>query len=221
MTKELIEQEKKPQISIIKNGYGRGLNPTTIDETWRVAEGLCKANLTPDCYRNKPSEAFFAINLGLEIGLSPVVSLSKIAVVRGKATIESDMQLALVRSSGKLKYFKEYFEGEEGSDDFTAICELQRDGDEERTTESFSIKDAKKAGLLQKPGTWQTHTKRMLRYKARSFALRDKFADILMGLSHSQEEMQGEEIIVDHQPVSKTANLDIDSMIELSDTKES
>jgi hypothetical protein len=194
MSNEIVRQEKKPQISISGYTGSKSLVPSTIEEAYRIAQAFSKSSFIPQEYRGKPDDAFAAITLGMEVGLPPMRSLQSIAVVLGTPCIYGDAQLALVKASGRLAYFNESYQGSEGSDEFAAVCEVQREGDEEITTEKFTIKDAKLAKLWNKSGTWTTHPKRMLRYKARAFALRDKFADVLLGLTHSVEEMQGENL---------------------------
>jgi hypothetical protein len=54
-------------------------------------------------------------------------------------------------------------------------------------TRSFSISMAEAAGLTRKEGPWQTYPRRMLTMRARSWALRDGFADVLRGLSIREE----------------------------------
>jgi hypothetical protein len=206
MTKELQKiTEIKSQINISGFNGSRSLLPNTIDEAYRIAQAFSRSDFIPKEYRDKPDNCFTAINLGMEIGLPPMRALQSIAVVNGRPTIYGDAQLALVRSSGLLEIFEENYEGQEGADNFAAICKLKRKSDIEITIEKFSISDAKKAGLWGKAGPWSTHPKRMLRYKARAFALRDKFADVLLGLTHSVEEMEGEQMI--NVTPSKTSNL--------------
>ena len=198
-----MKEIAKPQINIGGFNGSRALMPNTIDEAYRIAQAFSKSDFIPKEYKDKPDNCFTAINLGMEIGLPPMRALQSIAVVNGKPCIYGDAQLALVRGSGLLELFTESYEGKEGQDDFAALCILKRRGDAEPTIERFTIADAKKAGLWGKTGPWSTHPKRMLRYKARAFALRDKFADVLLGLTHSVEEMQ-DEILKDITP-SKTA----------------
>lgn len=210
MTKESEKQrDLKPQISIGGFNGTRALMPNNIEEAYRIAQAFSKSDFIPKEYRNQPDNCFTAINLGMEIGLPPMRALQSIAVVNGKPAIYGDAQLALVRSSNFLEYFDESYEGEDNKDDFVAICKIKRKGDAEITTEKFSVSDAKKAGLWGKVGPWSTHPKRMLRYKARAFALRDKFADVLLGLCHSVEEMQGEEMknVTPHKQEPKTVDL--------------
>ena len=74
----------------------------------------------------------------------------------------------------------------------TAICMVLRSGRSEPITRTFSIDDAKRAGLWQKPGPWTDYPDRMLMMRARAFALRDAFPDVLMGL-YLREEFEGVE----------------------------
>ena len=66
------------------------------------------------------------------------------------------------------------------------ICTVKRKG-EQPYTSTFTLEDAKRAGLLGKQGPWTQYTKRMLQLRARGFALRDKFADVLKGMIAAEE----------------------------------
>jgi hypothetical protein len=54
-------------------------------------------------------------------------------------------------------------------------------------TVSFSVSDAKRAGLWGKSGPWANYPERMLKYRARGFCLRDAFPDVLKGLITIEE----------------------------------
>jgi hypothetical protein len=120
-----------------------------------------------------------------------------------------DVALDLVRNSGLCDYCKEYYEiaGKVVEDKdlqydkidaypagLTAVCETKRKGEYEPAFRYFSIADAKLAGLWKKSGPWMTHPKRMLKYKARAFNLRDIFPDVLGGM-HLTEELIDQEIL--------------------------
>ena len=172
----------------------KGLQFGDFDQLMRYTQMVAVSNFCPRSLKGKTEKETIAnitiaVQWGMELGLTPMASIQNIAVVNGQPTVWGDMQLALVRGSGKLKSFKERYEGDEKTGTLTAFCEVQRVG-EDPATESYSQEEAKKAGLWGKSGTWTTHAKRMLRYKARAFALRDNFADVLKGI-HSQEEMMG------------------------------
>jgi len=184
--------EQKPNMKISDN---KGLILSNFDEMMRYTKvvtnsGLCPRGLKGKTENETTANVFVALQWGFELGMTPMASIQNIAVVNGNPTIWGDMQLALVRKSGQLEKFHESYEGTEEAGDLVAICTIKRYGFEE-VTERFSIGDAKRAMLWGKTGTWKTHPKRMLRYKARAFALRDNFADILKGLK-SKDELEGE-----------------------------
>ena len=52
---------------------------------------------------------------------------------------------------------------------------------------SFSIKEARAANLLNKPGPWQQYQDRMLWWRAFGWAARDGFADVLKGVWSREE----------------------------------
>jgi len=68
-----------------------------------------------------------------------------------------------------------------------AVCQAKRRGYAKPTIATFSVADAKKAGLWGKSGPWQQYPKRMLQLRARGFALRDAFPDVLRGLVTAEE----------------------------------
>ncbi len=164
----------------------RGLNPTNFDELWRCASAVKKSGLAPSNL-DTTEKIFVAMAHGLEVGLRPMQSLQRIAVINGRPTLWGDAMIGLVRASGQLERFTESFDGREGGDTFKAVCVAKRLNSDEVRTE-FSVGDAKTAGLWGKGGPWKTNPKRMLQMRARSFALRDLFADVLGGL-HMAEEM--------------------------------
>ena len=61
-----------------------------------------------------------------------------------------------------------------------------RKGDQ-AAIESFIVADAKRAKLWGKAGPWTDYPKRMLRFRARGYVLRDLFGDVLKGLRTVEE----------------------------------
>lgn len=209
---------KKGEVVVRSGREIAPLIPTTIQEAWLFCSQMAKSWALPQVFYQKPkalpegqnwsaqevatARAFQALQLGMEVGLPPAQAIQSILVQNGVGTIWGDAQLALVLNSGKAKYVKEYeSEGEmfdaKGAYNpaYTWICETLRVGDEQPTFTRFSIADAVRAGIWG-ARTWATHPGRMGKYKARAFCLRDKYPDVLKGLVHSTEEMQGEMINV-------------------------
>jgi len=125
-----------------------------------------------------------AVQMGSELGLAPMQAIQNIAVINGRPSVWGDAMLALVKASPVCDDVIETFEGE--GDSLVAICVAKRKG--KAPVESrFSVDDAKAAGLWGKSGPWQQYRRRMLQMRARGFALRDAFPDVLKGLISAEE----------------------------------
>jgi hypothetical protein len=155
------------------------LEPKNIDEALRFAELLSKSELLPKDYIGKPGNVLVAIQFGAELGMQPLQAMQSLSVINGRPSLWGDGMLAIVRGSGLMESINEEI-GEE-----VCACTVKRRG-EEPLTRTFSKADAKQAGLLGKQGPWQTATKRMLQLRARAFALRDAFPDVLKGVQSAE-----------------------------------
>lgn len=131
------------------------------------------------------SEAVCAIAQGLVIGMNPWQALQSIAVINGRPCLWGDAMLGLIRKSGVLEDIQETLEG--SGDAMVAVCRMKRKGQESWIERRFSVAEAKKAGLWGKSGTWQSYPTRMLPLRARSWACRDGFGDVLGGLYAAEE----------------------------------
>jgi hypothetical protein len=152
----------------------------------------------------KVESVFVAVQYGLEVGLSPISAVQNIAVVNGRPTIWGDAMLGLVRGSGLLSSISEVTTGE--GDATTAVCTVTRRDDPGETVGKFSVSDAKRAGLWGKAGPWTQYPRRMLQMRARGYALRDKFADVLKGL-YAREEVEPEHYMGQVEVLSSAATL--------------
>jgi len=88
--------------------------------------------------------------------------------------------LALVKAHPAFEWIKEECDGN------VATCTIKRRGEPE-VVQSFSLEEAKRAGLTGKQGPWTQYPKRMLQMRARGFALRDAFPDALRGVVSAEE----------------------------------
>jgi hypothetical protein len=163
----------------------QGFAPTSITEAIKFSEMLAKSNMVPRAYQGKPEDILVCVQWGYEIGLAPMQALQNIAVINGKPSVYGDAAMALVLASPVCEGIEESIEGE-GTPNPVAVCIARRRG--RAPVESrFSVEDAKRAGLWGKQGPWTAYPKRMLAMRARGFAIRDCFADVLKGLITAEE----------------------------------
>lgn len=190
-----------------------GFNPGSLEEAMRYAGELAKSDLIPKDYIGKPGNILVAMQWGAEIGLKPLQSLQSIAVINGRPTIWGDNALALVLASPLCEYVDE-----SDSDGTKGVCRVKRRGEPDHV-QIFTQEDAKKAGLWGKAGPWTTYPARMLKMRARSWALRDKFTDVLRGLGIT-EEARDIEIDITPRPQRENPTQIANQANQVEDTEE-
>lgn len=183
------DQEEPPRMpggKYVVGGKPQAVVPVDFDGAWRIANIVFKARMAPKGF-NSAEMCMVAILHGLEVGLTPMNALQSIAVINGRPTIWGDGALGLIEASGLLEDKDEHFEGD--GEAFKAVCILKRKGRGKPVRIEFTWAMAKKAGLLSKEGPWQAYPQRMFQMRARSWAMRDGFSDVLKGL-HIREEVE-------------------------------
>lgn len=158
------------------------LSPRTFEQALTFCDYLAESDLVPKDFKGKPANCLIAIQWGAELGLKPLQALQNIAVINGRAGLWGDAVIALVRSSPLCEYITETDDGK------TATCRTKRRGEGEEVR-TFSTDDAKTAGLSGKQGPWTQYPKRMRQMRARAFALRDVYPDVLKGIPIAEELM--------------------------------
>lgn len=165
---------------LAKNKAGADMYlPTTKSEAYKLAESFSKSAFCPAAYRNKPADVYLAMAYGSQIGLNPLLAVQNIAVVNGKPSVYGDALTAIAQGHQETEEYQDGY-----TEDGTAFCKITRKG---RTIyREFSVEMAKRAGLWGK-NTWAQYPERMLLWRARGWAVRDAFADVLMGLWSVEE----------------------------------
>lgn len=175
----------------------QSLRPQTFGELVQFADRAARSSMVPAAYRAKPDDIVLAVQMGSEIGLAPMQALQNIAVIGGRPAIFGDAMSGLCRQSAVCDDIEEWFEGD--GDSLTAFCKATRSG-KKPVVQKFSVADARNAGLWDKTGPWKQYPRRMLQMRARGFALRDAFPDVLRGLISAEEAQD----IPPEQPFSGT-----------------
>jgi len=172
---------------------GKGIVLKTFDELWRFSIAIYKSGFTPPGLKSAEA-VMIAIQMGMEVGLSPMASVQNIAVINNMPTIWGDAAKGIVLSHPSCESIDEHYEGT--GKDMKAIVVISRKGHKPHES-TYSVADAETAGLWGKEGTWKKYPKRMLMNRARAFALRDKFADALKGFAIAEE-------VQDFEPLKAT-----------------
>lgn len=192
---QVQSQEKAP----LAFGSG-GVKLGDIEQMWRFSQAVMKGGFA--CKGDTEESVLVKIAMGMELDIPPMMAIQNIAVINGRPSLWGDVVPGLVMSSGLCLRCEEWFEGD--NDSLRALCLVQRKGQSAKTT-VFGVDDAKRAGLWQTQavvkrrnkdgGTYETandspwwkYPRRMLQMRARSWALRDAFPDVLRGLQIAEE----------------------------------
>ncbi|MPS93780.1 MAG: hypothetical protein E2583_08845 [Comamonas sp.] len=156
------------------------LSPQNFEQALTFSNYLADSDMVPKDFKGKPGNCLIAMQWGAELGLKPLQSLQNLAVINGRPALWGDAVIALVLSSPVCEYVTEEDDGH------TATCRVKRKGAPEQVR-TFSMEDAQKAGLAGKQGPWSQYPKRMRQMRARAFALRDVFPDVLRGMPVAEE----------------------------------
>jgi len=192
-------QKVEPKTELVKTEQSArqtrlaAFTPVNLTEAIALAKMMAASDIVPKDYKGKAANILVAIQFGSEIGLPPMQSLQSIAVINGRPSLWGDGALALIQGHPDFEDIQESDTGKE------ATCVIKRRG-RSPVIRKFSDEDAQKAGLLSKPGPWVQYRARMRQMRARGFAMRDSFADVLKGVSIAEEAM---DIPVDTSPVKQ------------------
>lgn len=166
--------------------------PKDFPSLLEMARVMAKSGMVPDGLRNNSEGVAVIILHGLELGITPTMAVQNIMVVNGRPTAWGDLVKALVIGSNKCKMFDEDSASvalEQGR----GRCHLVRENGMEVEV-FFTIEDAKRAQLWEKKDPWIKYPGRMLQMRARSWACRDLFPDVLKGMQ-IREEIEDIEVI--------------------------
>lgn len=195
---QMVKKPVQNQNSVVRSTMNHGIYfPSTKDDAWKFAQTFASSVFCPVQYKNKPGDVYLAMAYGAQIGLNPLLAVQNIAMVNGRPSVYGDALTAIVMANPETeKYEDGYKDGGK-----TAYCKITRNG---HTIErEFSEDMARKAGLWEQ-NTWKKYPQRMLMWRAKGWAIRDLYADVLMGM-WSVEEAK------DMQPIQDAEYVDISS----------
>lgn len=176
----MSEENNLPVLQVGKPSFS--LAPKDLEQALKFADIMAKSSIIPKDFAGNPGNILVAVQWGMELGLQPMQAMQNIAVINGRPSLWGDAVIGLVRSSPLCEYVIEEDLGDK------SVCRVKRRGEDEQIR-IFTDDDARKAGLHGKQGPWTQYPKRMRQMRARSWALRDVFPDVLRGMPVAEEVM--------------------------------
>ena len=155
--------------------------PAEFTHVQQVAHVLAESDLVPTAYRRKPANIIVAALAGRPFGWDPTMSMRSFHIIEGSPSMKPEIMLALVRQAGHS------VTGETSPTSATVTGTRTDTGD--TMTVTFTIDDAKRAGLTRRNGPWQQYPQSMCWARALSQLCRMLFADVVLGAGYTPDEL--------------------------------
>lgn len=171
------------EIAVRENGHAPLAERDVVDgwlaiasDVIKLANVIAETEFVPAEYRDNPPAVAAAILAGRELGIGPMTSLRHVQLVKGTPTLSAEYKRARVLAAGHEFDILELT---------TTRCRVsgRRRGSTKPPLEiTFTMDDARTAGLIKDKGAWRTRPRRMLFARAGSELCDFLFADVVNGL---------------------------------------
>lgn len=158
-----------------------------FDQLARSANMLAKTSLVPQAYQGKPEDCFLALEIAGRMGVSPMMVMQNMYVVKGKPSWAGQACTTLINSCGKFRDVRHVYTGTKGTDSRGCHVEAVRvsDGEVVQGAE-VTMQMAKSEGWTSN-SKWKNMPELMLAYRASAFFARVHCPEALMGVQTDVE----------------------------------
>jgi hypothetical protein len=168
-------QIARVEIEPFTGAWSRALEPRSARDTMAIARVLFDSRFFAG-YGN-PQAVAAIIFAGRELGLGMMASLRGFHSVKGRVCMAADLMRALVMASPKCEYFHCETRTAE-----SCTWTTKRLGDPTHSTLTYTIAEAKAAGLVSPGSGWEKHQADMVAKTASSKLCRLVYADLTFGM---------------------------------------
>jgi len=181
-----------------------------LENTQKMCERLMKS---PHYAKMGPDGIFAIISKSKSLGIDPFDGLNgSLYYVKGKVGMPAETMCAMIRAKGHS------IQRDPKSNDSICILHGRRADNGDTWTTSFSVEDAKRAGLIQNGGSYDKYLPAMLYNRALSFLARQLFADIVKGAGYGLDELK--EIAGNQSKIEQLPQQSVEYVVEAPVIKE-
>lgn len=149
-----------------------------VEQLSRVVAGT---EFVPKALRGSPAAVAAAILAGREIGVGPMTAMQHLHVIEGRPSMSATLMRALTLSAGHRLVIAE-------ASNLRVTVRGQRAGEDEWSAVTWTMDDARQAGLDRRT-PWRNYPRAMLLARATGELCRAVFADVVLGMPYTAEEM--------------------------------
>lgn len=170
-------------------------DPKLMNMSFRTARMLSCSALVPDSYKQSPENCLVAIDIANRMGVSPLMVMQNLYVVKGKPSWSGSFCAAAINGCGRFSPLDYVFVGKEGEPSWGCYATAIRLSTGNRcVSDTITIDMAQKEGWFSKKdkygketSKWQTMPRQMMMYRAAAFFARAHCSDILLGIPTKEE----------------------------------
>ena len=162
-------------------------NKDAFNQILRAADMLSKTSIIPQSYQGKPQDCFVAIEMANRMGVSPMVVMQNMYVVKGKPSWAGQACTMLINSCGKFKDVKHIYTGEKGKPNRGCYVTATRISDGSQVDGVEVTMQMAQAEGWTSNSKWKNMPELMLAYRAAAFFARVYCPEALMGVQTADE----------------------------------
>lgn len=162
-------------------------NKDQFNQLLRAAQMLSQTSIIPQNYQGKPQDCFLAIEMANRMGVSPIVVMQNMYVVKGKPSWAGQACTMLINSCGKFKDVKHIYTGEKGAPNRGCYVTATRISDGSTVNGVEVTMQMAQAEGWTSNSKWRNLPELMLAYRASAFFARVYCPEAMMGVQTTEE----------------------------------
>lgn len=188
-----MEELKTESVAIAPaqtEAYASALTDRNVLNTLvKMSTMFARSQIVPEMYQNNADNCFVACELANRMGVSPMIVMQNLYIVKGKPTWSGQACISLINGTRLFSPLKFIFVGEKGTDSYGCYVQATRLSDNELCVGTVvDLAMAKAEGWSAKSGSkWITMPEQMMMYRAAAFFARIYCPNALMGLQTAEE----------------------------------
>lgn len=174
---EMIVKEERHELSPFADSQ-------SFQKIFDIGKMFATSQLVPQNYQGKPMDCTIAVDMANRMGVSPMMVMQNLYVVKGKPTWSGQACMSMIRANAEFKNVRLVYSGEPNTDGrgCRVEAEYKSDGTKAIGT-TVTIGMVKEMKLYDKPGSlWKTMPEQMLSYRAAAYFARSYIPNALMGM---------------------------------------
>lgn len=168
--------------------WERQLDPRSMRDARQLASDMHASRLFSSY--GTPAAVLSTVLVGRELGLPAMASLRSVHIVEGRHCLSAALMVALVLRSGMAEFFRPVvneFGNLECNDKFATFETLRKGPGNRLIRMTYTIEEARTAGLVKDKSGWVKNPKFMLIARAESILARLVYPDLMAGLYTPEE----------------------------------